>query len=90
MSCISVADKAGIVKKYQINEKDTGSSQVQVAILTAQINKLTDHFKINKHDHHSRRGLLHKVNHRRKLLSYLKSKSMDKYATLIKQLKLRK
>jgi small subunit ribosomal protein S15 len=90
MSCISVAQKASIVKKYQINEKDTGSTQVQVALLTAQINKLTEHFKSNKHDYHSRRGLLQRINQRRKLLSYLKSKSIQKYQDLIKSLQLRK
>lgn len=79
-----------VVKKFQTNETDTGSPEVQVALLTTRINGLTDHFKDNKKDHHSRQGLLRMVNRRRKLLAYLKSKDVTRYQTLIASLGLRK
>ncbi|MFO7969973.1 MAG: 30S ribosomal protein S15 [Bacillota bacterium] len=79
-----------IVDEYQIKEGDTGSVEVQVALLTEEINLLIEHLKIHKHDHHSRRGLLKKVGKRRSLLNYLKSKSLERYADLIKKLKLRR
>jgi len=79
-----------IVDEYQIKEGDTGSVEVQVALLTEEINILIEHLKIHKHDHHSRRGLLMKVGKRRSLLNYLKGKSLDRYADLIKRLKLRR
>ncbi len=88
MSLLAV-DKAEIVKEYQLAEGDTGSPEVQVAILTAKIKKLTEHFKKHKHDHHSRRGLLRMVSHRRKLLAYLKNNDVARYRTLIKRLGLR-
>lgn len=78
-----------VVKEYQLTEGDTGSPEVQVAILTARIKQLTEHFKIHKHDHHSRRGLLRMVSHRRKLLHYLKHKDSERYRNLIKRLGLR-
>ena len=81
--------KAEIVKKYQTSEGDTGSPQVQIALLTARITYLTDHMKKNKHDYHSRRGLLRLVNQRRKLLKYFKNKDLTGYRDLIAQLGLR-
>lgn len=82
--------KAEIVKEYQTSEGDTGSPEVQVALLTANIEQLQGHFKSHKHDHHSRRGLIRMVNQRRKLLDYLKSKNVARYAELIKRLGLRR
>ncbi|MFV0277520.1 MAG: 30S ribosomal protein S15 [Parahaliea sp.] len=82
--------KAEIVKEYQIAEGDTGSPEVQVALLTANIEQLRDHFAEHKQDHHSRRGLIRMVNQRRKLLDYLKRKDVDRYANLIKRLGLRR
>ena len=82
--------KAGIVADYQRGTGDTGSPEVQVALLTARINDLTGHFKEHVKDHHSRRGLLRMVNRRRKLLDYLKSKNIEGYRALIERLGLRK
>ncbi len=82
--------KAEVVKKYARSEGDTGSPEVQVALLTSRIVQLTEHFKVNKQDHHSRRGLLRMVNQRRKLLDYLKSKNTDRYKDLIANLGLRR
>ena len=82
--------KAEIVKEYQRDQGDTGSPEVQVALLTARITDLSGHFKENSKDHHSRQGLLRMVNHRRNLLDYLKSKDLDRYRTLIGRLGLRK
>ena len=82
--------KAEIVKEYQVGEGDTGSPEVQVALLTANINKLQGHFEGHKKDHHSRRGLIRMVNQRRKLLDYLKGKDKNRYADLIKRLGLRR
>lgn len=87
---LSAVEKASIVKDYQLAEGDTGSPEVQVALLTHNINKLQDHFKANNHDHHSRRGLIRMVNQRRKLLDYLKGKNTQRYADLIKRLGLRR
>lgn len=87
---VTVADKAKIVQSYQRKAGDTGSSEVQVALLTARINGLTDHFKAHVKDHHSRRGLLKMVSQRRKLLDYLKSDNAESYRKLIEQLGLRK
>ena len=83
-------DKAGIVAAHQRAKGDTGSPEVQVALLTARINGLTDHFKAHSKDHHSRRGLLKMVSKRRKLLDYLKGRSPDSYRQLIEKLGLRK
>ena len=83
-------DKAKIVADYQRGAKDTGSPEVQVALLTARIVELTDHFKTHAKDHHSRRGLLKMVSRRRKLLDYLKAKDADRYVALIQKLGLRK
>lgn len=82
--------KQEIVSKYAIKEGDTGSPEVQVAILTQRINELNEHLKVHKKDHHSRRGLLKMVGHRRSLLGYLKEKDLERYNTLIKSLGLRK
>ncbi|HIW21384.1 MAG TPA: 30S ribosomal protein S15 [Candidatus Dorea intestinavium] len=82
--------KQDIIKTYGKTEGDTGSPEVQIAILTARINDLTDHFKTNPKDHHSRRGLLKMVGQRRGLLAYLKKKDITRYRTLIEQLGLRK
>ncbi len=87
---ISTTDKAQIVGSYQRKPADTGSPEVQVALLTARINDLTGHFKTHVKDHHSRRGLLKMVSQRRKMLDYLKSKSVDRYRSLIERLGLRK
>lgn len=87
---LTVEQKAQIVKEYARTEGDTGSPEVQVALLTAQILGLQDHFKEHKHDHHSRRGLLRMVSQRRKLLDYLKGKDLNRYADLIKRLGLRR
>lgn len=84
------ADKEDIIKKFRMSELDTGSCEVQVALLTGRIQELTQHFKEHKKDMHSQRGLLKLVNRRRKLLAYLKSRSMDRYAKLINELGLRK
>lgn len=87
---VTVAQKAHIITEHQRAQGDTGSPEVQVALLTARINGLTDHFKVNVKDHHSRRGLLKLVSQRRKLLDYLKRKNADKYRQLIDKLGLRK
>ncbi len=87
---ISVKEKKEIVVDFGNSEKNTGSTEVQVAILTKKINSLTEHFKNNKKDHHSKRGLLGMINNRRKLLKYLKSKNEQRYTDLIKKLGLRK
>ena len=87
---ITVAQKAQIMAEYQRVAGDTGSSEVQIALLTARINDLTGHFKEHVKDHHSRRGLLRMVSRRRKLLDYLKQKDADRYLALIAKLGLRK
>ena len=87
---LSVEEKAAIVAEYKRAEGDTGSPEVQVALLTANINKLQGHFKENKKDHHSRRGLIRMVNQRRKLLDYLAGKNRDRYLKLIERLGLRR
>ena len=87
---LQVAQKAQVVKQYQRSGTDTGSSEVQVALLTERINSLAGHFKSHVKDFHSRRGLLKMVSQRRKLLDYLKRKDADKYRGLIERLGLRK
>ena len=82
--------KAEIAAKYGRGTNDTGSAEVQVAVLTASINMLTEHLKIHKKDHHSRRGLLRQVGKRRRLLSYLQGVSLERYRALLAQLGLRK
>ena len=87
---LSADQKETIVKEYATGEGDTGSPEVQVALLTANINELQVHFKEHTQDHHSRRGLIRMVNSRRKLLDYLKRSNVERYATLIKRLGLRR
>jgi small subunit ribosomal protein S15 len=87
---LSAEKKAEIVKDFQQAEGDTGSPEVQVALLTANIEGLQSHFKANHKDHHSRRGLIRMVNQRRKLLDYLNKKNHDRYVALIKRLGLRR
>jgi small subunit ribosomal protein S15 len=87
---LSGAQKAEIIGAYQREDADTGSPEVQVALLSARINELTGHFDTNKKDHHSRRGLLRMVNNRRKLLDYLKEKDQGRYREVIKRLGLRR
>ena len=83
-------DRADVIAKFQRSENDTGSPEVQVALLTARINDLQPHFKAHKADHHSRRGLIRMVNSRRTLLDYLKRKDADRYTALISELGLRR
>ena len=87
---VTAQDKSKTISEYQRIKGDTGSPEVQVALLTARINGLSDHFKDNVRDHHSRRGLLRMVSRRRKLLDYLKSRNADSYRSLIDRLGLRK
>ncbi len=87
---LSHEQKSGIVKDYQLSVSDTGSPEVQVALLTSRITDLSDHFKEHNKDHHSRQGLLRMVNQRRKLLDYLKNKDIGRYRDLITRLGLRK
>lgn len=82
--------KADIVKEYGQTENDTGSPEVQIALLSARIDDLSGHFKEHHHDHHSRQGLLRMVSQRRKLLDYLKRKNIERYRTIISRLGLRK
>ncbi len=87
---LTAEQKKAIVQEYRLSETDTGSTEVQVALLTANINQLTPHFAANKKDNHSRRGLLRMVNQRRKLLEYLKNTEITRYRSLIERLGLRK
>jgi small subunit ribosomal protein S15 len=87
---MTVEDKAKIVAEFGRGENDTGCSEVQVALLTARIQYLTEHFAVHKKDNHSRRGLIHMVNQRRKLLDYLKRTDVERYRALIAKLGLRK
>ncbi|MBK5092170.1 MAG: 30S ribosomal protein S15 [Actinobacteria bacterium] len=83
-------EKRTIVEEYRTHDKDTGSTEVQVALLTREISELTEHLKFHKKDHHSRRGLLLKVGRRKRLLNYLKKEDIERYRTLIKRLGLRR
>ncbi|MBQ3184048.1 MAG: 30S ribosomal protein S15 [Clostridia bacterium] len=83
-------EKQAIIEAYAVHEGDTGSPEVQIAILTSRINTLTEHLKLNKKDHHSRRGLLKMVGHRRNLLNYLQKKDINRYREIIKKLGIRK
>lgn len=85
---LSVKEKNSIIKKFAVGDKDTGSPEVQVALLTEKITKLSEHLKDHKKDNHSRRGLLQMVGKRRRLLAYLKSTDEKRYKALIKELKL--
>ena len=83
-------EKTQVIEQNRLHETDTGSAEVQIAILTKRINDLTDHFKANKNDHHSRRGLLKMVGRRRNMLNYLKKKDINRYRAVIEKLGLRK
>jgi small subunit ribosomal protein S15 len=87
---LDVEKRKGIISGFQLHASDTGSPEVQVALLSARITYLTDHFKEHKKDHHSRRGLLKLVGQRRRLLDYLKKKDLERYRTVIQRLGLRK
>lgn len=87
---LSTEQKEQIVKDYGQSDQDTGSAEVQVALLSARIDDLSEHFKAHTHDHHSRQGLLRMVSQRRKLLDYLKGKDLERYRSLISRLGLRK
>jgi len=83
-------EKQAIIEKYATHEGDTGSPEVQVAILTHRINSLTEHLRVNKKDHHSRRGMLKMIGHRRNLLGYLQKVDIERYRALIEKLGIRK
>lgn len=87
---VTAGEKQQVIEQYKRGDKDTGSPEVQVALLTHRINQLTEHFKIHTHDHHSRQGLVRLVNSRRKLLDYLKKKDVERYRSLIGNLGLRR
>lgn len=87
---LTTEQKSAIIEEFGRGENDTGSAEVQVALLSANIDGLQEHFKTNKHDHHSRRGLIRMVNQRRKLLDYLRRKNADRYLELIQRLGLRR
>lgn len=87
---LAPARKSNIIEQFKQHDKDTGSPEVQIALLTERIRYLTEHFKVHKKDHHSRRGLLKLVGQRRQLLNYLKKKNIDRYHTLIERLGLRR
>ena len=87
---LNTDQKQGIIDRYRLHDADTGSPEVQVAILSERISYLTDHFKVHAKDHHSRRGLIKLVGQRRRLLNYLKNKDIERYRALIEQLGLRK
>lgn len=87
---LSKEEKASIIKEYAKSKNDVGSAEVQIAILTNEINNLTEHLKVHKHDYHSKRGMLMKVGRRKKLLDYLKKNDVVSYRELIKKLGLRK
>jgi small subunit ribosomal protein S15 len=82
--------KKGVITKFQVHERDSGSPEVQIALLTDRINQLAEHFKVHKKDYASKRGLLKLVSQRRKLLDYLKNNKIDKYRAIIKELNIRK
>jgi small subunit ribosomal protein S15 len=87
---LSAEEKIEIVKEFQLSDNDTGSPEVQVALLSQNINSLQEHFRDHAKDHHSRRGLIRMVNQRRKLLDYLRGKDQERYSTLIQRLGLRR
>jgi small subunit ribosomal protein S15 len=87
---LTVDEKREVIQQFGKNESDTGSPEVQIALLTRRINHLTEHLREHKHDHHSRRGLLMLVGQRRRLLNYLQGKDLDRYRGLIRELGLRR
>ena len=90
MACVNKEEKAAIIAQFARAEGDTGSTEVQIALLTARIKYLNEHLKVHTHDFHSRRGLLKKIGHRRNLLAYLKTNDVQRYRELIAKLGLRK
>jgi small subunit ribosomal protein S15 len=90
MGSYTTEQKKELIEKFRMHDKDTGSPEVQVALLTHRITYLTEHVKVHKKDHHSRRGLLMLVGQRRKLLNYVKNKDVNRYRTIIKDLGLRR
>jgi small subunit ribosomal protein S15 len=90
LSMLSNDKKKELVEKFQLHDTDTGSPEVQIAILTERINQLNDHFRVHKKDHHSRRGLYKMIGHRRNLLNYLRKKDVNRYRELIQTLGLRR
>jgi small subunit ribosomal protein S15 len=87
---LTVDKKKGLIEQFRVHEGDTGSPEVQIALLTERINGLTDHFKLHSKDHHSRRGLLMLIGKRRSLLEYLKNKDAERYRTIINKLGIRR
>ncbi|NVM22794.1 MAG: 30S ribosomal protein S15 [Desulfobacterales bacterium] len=87
---LAVEEKKGLIDRFKLHERDTGSPEVQIALLTHRISYLNDHFKVHKKDHHSRRGLLKLVGQRRRLLNYLKGKDINRYRSVIQALAIRK
>jgi small subunit ribosomal protein S15 len=87
---MTAEDKAELVKRFGKDEHDTGAAQVQIALLTSRINHLTEHLRVHRHDHHSRRGLLMLVGRRRRFLNYLQKKDLEGYRALIRELGLRR
>jgi small subunit ribosomal protein S15 len=87
---MTAEDKAELVKRFGKDEQDTGAAQVQIALLTSRINHLTEHLRVHRHDHHSRRGLLMLVGRRRRFLNYLQKKDLEGYRALIRELGLRR
>ncbi|MEJ2024916.1 MAG: 30S ribosomal protein S15 [Deltaproteobacteria bacterium] len=87
---LTAENKKDIIEKFKLHDKDTGSPEVQIALLSNRIKYLTDHFKVHKKDHHSRRGLLKLVGQRRRLLNYLKKTDVERYRIIIKELGIRK
>ncbi|MBW2143180.1 MAG: 30S ribosomal protein S15 [Deltaproteobacteria bacterium] len=87
---LTAESKKEIIEQYKLSENDTGSSEVQIALLSSRIKYLTEHFNVHKKDHHSRRGLLKLVGQRRRLLKYLKNKDVERYRKIIKELGIRK
>ena len=87
---LATGAKQGVIEKHRVHEKDTGSAEVQIALLSQRIDYLTEHFKVHKKDHHSRRGLLQLVSQRRRLLNYLKKSNIQRYSGIVSKLSLRK
>lgn len=87
---MTAEEKTAVMKEYALHDGDTGSPEVQIAVLTKRINDLTEHLKIHSKDHHSRRGLLKMVGHRRNLLAYLQNNDIERYRTIIAKLGIRK
>ncbi len=87
---LSKEQKQKVITQFRLHDSDSGSAEVQIALLTERIRELTDHFKVHKKDHHSRRGLLKMVGQRRRLLDYLKARKLDRYRFLVRELGLRK